>query len=129
ESGDPEQADIFYELRNGEMKVAYPVFVDGSSISPSGYLEDVNRGEELAKLMVASENLPKTMVHRTWAHVLGYGFTKPGDDMGPHNPPTHPELLEYLGQQFRESSFNIKDLIKWITLSEAYSLSSKITAG
>ncbi len=129
ESGDPEQAEIFYELRNGEMKVAYPVFVDGSSISPSGYLEDVNRREELAKLMVASEYLPKTMVNRTWAHFLGYGFTKPVDDMGPHNPPTHPELLEYLGQQFRESSFNIKDLIKWITLSEAYSLSSKITAG
>lgn len=129
ESGDAEQAEIFYELRNGEMKVAYPVFVDGSSISPSGYLEDVNRREELARLMVASEYMPKSMVNRTWAHFLGYGFTKPIDDMGPHNPATHPELLDYLGVQFRENSFNVKELIKWVTLSEAYSLSSKISAG
>jgi hypothetical protein len=128
-SGDAEKAEIFYELRNGEMKVAYPVFVDGTAISASGYLEDVNRREELAKLMVSSEFMPKAMVNRTWAHFLGYGFTKPIDDLGPHNPPTHPELLDYLGQQFRENSFNIKDLVKWIALSEAYGLSSKISAG
>jgi hypothetical protein len=129
ESGDPENAEIFYELRNGVMQVAYPVFVDGAAISPSGYLEDVNRREELAKLIVASEYMPKSMVNRMWAHFLGYGFTKPIDDMGPHNPPSHPELLDYLGAQFRESSFNIKDLLKWIALSEAYSLSSKVTSG
>jgi hypothetical protein len=128
ESGDPENAEIFYELRNGVMQVAYPVFVDGAAISPSGYLEDVNRREELAKLIVASEYMPKSMVNRMWAHFLGYGFTKPIDDMGPHNPPSHPELLDYLGAQFRESSFNIKDLLKWIALSEAYSLSSKVTS-
>jgi hypothetical protein len=128
-SGDAEKAEIFYELRNGEMKVAYPVFVDGTPISPSGYLEDVNRREELAKLIVNSYEMPKALVNRTWAHFLGYGFTKPVDDLGPHNPPTHPELLDYLGQQLRENSFNIKDLIKWIALSEPYSLSSKITAG
>jgi hypothetical protein len=128
-SGDAEKAEIFYELRNGELKVAYPVFVDGASISPSGYLDDVNRREELAKLMVNSDYMPKAMVNRTWAHFLGYGFTKPIDDLGPHNPPTHPELLDYLAGQFRESSFNIKDLVKWIALSEAYGLSSKITSG
>jgi hypothetical protein len=128
-SGSPENAEIFYELRNGEMKVAYPVFVDGTSIPTSGYVEDVNRRGELAKLIVASEFMPKTMVNRIWAHFLGYGFTKPIDDLGPHNAPTHPELLDYLGQQFRESSFNIKDLIKWVALSEPYSLSSKISSG
>jgi hypothetical protein len=128
-SGNPENAEIFYELRNGEMKVAYPVFVDGKSIPTSGYIEDVNRREELAKLIVESEYMPKMMVNRIWAHFLGYGFTKPIDDLGPHNTPTHPELLDYLGQQFRESSFNIKDLIKWVALSEPYSLSSKITSG
>ena len=37
ESNDPKEADLFYELRNGIMKVAFPVFVDGTSISKSGY--------------------------------------------------------------------------------------------
>src|SRR4029079_3484199 len=40
---------------------------------------------------------------------------------------SHPVLLDYLAEQFRSDSCNLKDLIRWITLSEAYSLSSKIT--
>ena len=40
---DPDKADIYYELRNGITKVAYPVFVDGQTIDPSGYVEDVIR--------------------------------------------------------------------------------------
>jgi len=49
--------------------------------------------------------------------------------MGPHNTPTHPELLDYLGKEVRKNSFDLKELIKWVALSEAYSLSSKITGG
>ncbi len=129
ESGDPDRAEIFYELRNGEMKVAYPVFVDGTEVAPSGFVQEVNRRDELAKLIVNSEYMPKAMVNRVWAHFLGYGFTKPVDDLGPHNAPSHPELLDYLGVQFRENSFNIKELMKWVALSEPYSLSSKFSAG
>ncbi len=33
ETGDPNKADLFYELRNGQMRVAYPVFVDGTSLA------------------------------------------------------------------------------------------------
>ena len=33
ETGDPNKADLYYELRNGQMKVAYPVFVDGTSLA------------------------------------------------------------------------------------------------
>ena len=70
--------------------------------------------------------MDKAIANRMWAHFLGYGFTKPVDDMGPHNPPTASELLDYLGKKFRKNSFNLKELIRWITLSEAYSLSSKV---
>ena len=91
----------------------------------SGMVGEVGRREELGKLIVDSEMLEKTMVNRMWAHFLGYGFTKPIDDLGPHNPPSHPELLEALAAEFRKSSFNIKDLIRWIALSEPYALSSR----
>lgn len=129
EGGDPSEAEIYYELRNGLVKVAYPVFVDGTAINPSGYLSDTNRRDELAKLIVASEFMDKAIVNRMWSHFLGYGFTKPIDDMGPHNPPTHPVLLDYLGKQLRENSFDLKELMRWIVLSEPYSLSSKILPG
>lgn len=121
----PDKADIYYELRNGITKVAYPVFVDGQTINPSGYVEDVVRRNELGKLMMESRYLDKMLANRMWAHFMGYGFTKPIDDMGPHNPATHPELLDYLGQQIRKKNFDLKQLISWIALSESYALSSR----
>ena len=129
ESGDPSEADVFYDLRNQEKKVAYPVFVDGTEISKSGYLDDSNRREQLAKLIANSDYLGKTISNRMWSHFLGYGFTKPIDDLGPHNPPTHPQLLDFLGEEFAKASYDLKELMKWIVLSEAYSLSAEITSG
>jgi hypothetical protein len=135
--GSPEEAEIFYERRNGLMKVAFPVFVDGTEISRSGYLPGkmddgteygVHRRQELAKLMRASPLLPLTIVNRMWGQFLGYGFTKPVDDLGDHNPPSHPELLDGLAQRFREQSFDLKELVRWIVLSRPYSQSSRYTS-
>ncbi|MEM9827872.1 MAG: DUF1549 domain-containing protein [Planctomycetota bacterium] len=126
EAGDPDDALIFYEKRNGRMEVAYPVFTDGTSIDISGYVSDVNRREKLGKLMLESEYLDKMIVNRMWGQLLGYGFTRPIDDLGPHNVATHPELLDQLGKQFRLSSYNLKELLFWITLSRPYQLAAQL---
>jgi hypothetical protein len=139
EGGDFVKAEIYYELRNGKMKVAYPVFVDGQSLAAKyaakgedfgdrGWLEDVNRREELAQMVVASREFDRAMVNRLWAHFLGYGFVKPLDDMRPDNPPSHPELVDALGADFRDAGFDLKKLMRWIVLSEPYSLSSRMTS-
>lgn len=138
EGGDPSKAELYYELRNGKLKVAYPVFINGNSLAEkyidkgedfgdSGYLEDINRREELATLILESEEFPRAAVNRMWSHFFGYGFTTPVYDMGPHNPPTHPELLDYLATRFRDSSFDLRQLMRWMVLSEPYSLSSRMT--
>jgi hypothetical protein len=138
EGGNPEEAELYYELRNGLMKVAYPVFIDGTEISKSGYLpgkmEDgtsygANRRKELAQLIKGSPYFPKAIVNRMWGHFFGYGFTKPIDDLGEHNPPSHPELLDGLAERFREQSFDLKELARWLVLSKPYALSSRTTAG
>ena len=138
EGGDPAEAELYYELRNGLMKVAYPVFIDGTEISKSGYLpgtmEDgtlygAHRRRELAKLIKGSPYFPKAIVNRIWGQFLGYGFTKPVDDFGDHNPPSHPALLDGLAERFREQSFDLKELTRWIVLSRPYSLSSRATQG
>ncbi len=137
EGANPEEAELYYELRNGLMKVAYPVFVDGTEISKSGYLPGkmpdgtpygAHRRRELAKLIRSSPYFAKAIVNRIWGHFLGYGFTKPVDDLGDHNPPSHPELLDGLAERFREQSFDLKELARWIVLSKPYSLSSRTTA-
>lgn len=120
----PNEAELYYELRNGLLAVAYPVFVDGHEIPRSGYVKVVNRRERLADLMIESPYFSQAIVNRTWAHFLGYGFTTPVDDLGPHNIPSHPELLDYLSHEFRSSGFDLRTLMAWITLSRPYQLSS-----
>lgn len=120
-----DEAEIYYELRNGLVAVAYPVFVDGTEISKSGYVKQSNRRAELADLVVKSPYFSKSIVNRMWAHFLGYGFTSPADDLGPHNVPTHPALLDYLGQEFQSNEHDLRQLISWIVLSKPYGLSSR----
>ena len=119
------EAEIFYEKRNGLVSVAYPVFVDGTEIERSGYVKVVNRRKEFAKLMTESPYFSKAMVNRTWAHFLGYGFTSPADDLGPHNSPSNPALLEFLALEFTNTEFDFRQLVLWITLSKPYQLSSR----
>ncbi|HEX3998387.1 MAG TPA: DUF1549 domain-containing protein [Pirellulales bacterium] len=131
EGSDPQNAELYYEQRNGIMRVAYPVFVDGTEISRSGYVKDINRRDELAKMIVASPYMSREIVNRMWGHFMGYGFTKPVDDMGPHNPPSNPELLDRLAadfgvHQYANDGYDLKQLMRWIVLSEPYSLSSRI---
>jgi hypothetical protein len=123
----PEDAELYYELRNGLLKAAYPVFVDGVALeNRSGFVSDIRRRDELAKMIVQSPYLQTAIVNRMWGHFLGYGFTKPVDDMGPHNSPSHPELLNELAQEFAGQGYDLKKLMRWIVLSRPYALSSRV---
>lgn len=119
----PAKGATFYETRNGLMQPAYPKYA-GVKVSDG---PGVKRRQELARLITSGKNdqLARAMVNRMWAHFFGYGFTRPIDDMGYHNSPTHPELLNQLASQFIDSEYDIKKLIQWICLSDAYRLSSR----
>src|SRR5690606_9453060 len=90
----------------------------------------VDRREELARLMTSGEQplIAPAIVNRMWGHFFGYGFTRPVDDMGPHNPPTHPVLLERLAAEFVAHGYDLKQLIRWICLSRPYQLTSRFGA-
>ncbi len=124
-----DQAEVYYELRNGLLKVAYPTFLDGRRIDPAGRIEQVHRRRELARLVVSSPLFGQAAVNRLWAAFLGYGFTRPVDDLGPHNPPSHPELLDKLGRAFAAAGYDLRRLMSWIVLSRPYGLSSRVPRG
>ncbi|MFO0956208.1 MAG: DUF1549 and DUF1553 domain-containing protein [Isosphaeraceae bacterium] len=115
-----------FERRNGELRIAYPAYLDGRKISPS---PDVVRRDELGKFITAEDNIefPQAFVNRMWFHFMGRGIVHPVDDFGPHNPPSHPELLERLGADFAAYGYDVKALIRWITSSQAYHLTSVAT--
>ena len=125
-SDEPSDRYSSYERRDARLGIAFPTFLDGRKISQG---KDVNRREALGKFITESSNdsFAKAYVNRMWGHFFGRGFVQPVDDFGTHNPPSHPELLDKLAQQFKESGYDTKALIRWIMNSEAYNLSSTST--
>ena len=115
---------VFFEKRSGIMEAITRQFVDGTLVV--GESNDSPR-KQLAKLVIdpSKPYLGRAAVNRMWAHFLGSGFTRPIDDMGPHNPPSHPELVDYLSQEFQAAGYDQKRLIRWIAASDAYNLTSR----
>jgi hypothetical protein len=67
----------------------------------------------------------RTAVNRLWAHLFGVGLIDPPDEMGEPGQPSHPELLDELVKQFVERGLDVRFLIRAITLSKTYQLSSR----
>ncbi len=82
--------------------------------------------ESLARWMTHADNpfFARTMVNRLWAHFLGRGIVHPIDDARSTNPPSNPELLDALANDFIASGYDVKHLIRTITNSYAYRLDS-----
>ncbi|WP_417394103.1 DUF1549 and DUF1553 domain-containing protein [Gimesia chilikensis] len=80
----------------------------------------------LAKWMTSPENpfFARTMVNRMWGHFFGRGIIHPIDDARSTNPPTNPVLLDELAYDFAANGYDVKQLIREITNSYAYRLSS-----
>jgi len=127
--GVTKEGEVYYQQPSGQLKSALPQFIDGKPIESSGLLAEVNRREELAKLIVRSDNLPRALVNRLWSHFFGYGFTKPIDDMGKTNAATHPELLDRLSKEFVARNYDLKAAIRWIVLSDPFGRSSVVPVG
>ena len=66
----------------------------------------------------------RALVNRYWAHFFNRGIVEPLDDIRLTNPPSNPELLDALADDFVKSKFDLKHLIRTICLSRVYGLSS-----
>ena len=82
---------------------------------------------QLADWMANPKNpfFAKALVNRYWKHFFKRGLIEPEDDIRDTNPPTNPELLDALEKHFVESEFDLKELVRVITRSSTYQLSSK----
>jgi len=84
---------------------------------------------ELAEAIVAKDNplTSRVMANRIWMHLFDQGLVStPGDFGLRSDPPTHPELLDWLSASLIESDWSIKSLIRQIVLSRTYRQSSEI---
>src|SRR5262245_9780116 len=83
-----------------------------------------------ARWLVSPENplTARVAVNRAWAAFFGRGIVRTTEDFGYQGePPTHPELLDWLAVQFVRDGWSMKRLHKRIVMSATYRQSSKVT--
>ncbi len=87
--------------------------------------ESASRREELAAWMTSPSNpyFARSYVNRLWGYLLGVGIIEPLDDIRAGNPPTNPELLDYLTEEFIKSGFDARHVMRLICKSRTYGLS------
>lgn len=115
------------EARNGGKKVAAGV-LDGAKLTAD---PTQSHRPPFAEWLTAKENrlFARAAVNRFWAHFFGRGFVNPLNDFGDHNAPSHPALLDELADEFVASGFDVRHLVRCVTLSDAYQRTSRVAPG
>jgi len=106
-----------------EVRRSLPGILNGGKTVPvlngSGRLQ-------LAEAIAAHPLAARVLVNRIWMHHFGRGIVDSPSNFGQiSEPPTHPELLDYLAGRFRESGWSIKSMHREIMLSATYQLSTR----
>ena len=89
-----------------------------------------NRREQLAKLVLGGNNrfFARNMANRLWALVMGRGLVEPLDLHHSDNPPSHPELLNLLSEQFVAMKFDVRGFLRELVLTRTFARGSSLPA-
>jgi len=83
---------------------------------------------ELSEWLTNPQNplTARVAVNRVWQHLFTVGIVNTADNFGVNGDrPSHPELLDYLAQQFIRDGWSVKSLVRNLALSHAYRLGSE----
>jgi hypothetical protein len=127
----PAMMSAFSENRNAR-SIRIP---DSDEVVPAVFLtgasprwDDTSRGsrEVLADWVTDPKNpwFSRMAVNRMWAQFFGQGLVHPIDDFSESNPPSQPAVLDLLADQFEAHDFDLKFLVRTITATSVYQLSS-----
>ncbi len=108
-------------LSRGE--TVQPKFLSVLSGDKAPVFQDGKRRLGLARSIISDGNplTARVLVNWAWQNHFGTGLVRTPDDFGTRGQvPTHPELLDYLADQFRKNGWSMKWLHKQIILSQAY---------
>jgi hypothetical protein len=84
----------------------------------------------LAQWLVDRDNplTARVAINRWWAELFGNGIVATLEDFGTQSePPSHPDLLDWLAVEFMESGWDMKHLLRVMVSSQAYRQSSRVT--
>ena len=156
--GEREYGLVSYLTPKGEQRQAKLMFLSGRLVDEPQSAEPDNKAkkaeqEDLKKLAAQKQPPPKpafsrravlvqtalepaerhflarSIVNRLWSRFFGYGLVMPIDQMHSGNPPSHPELLEWLARDTVDHGFDLPRLMRGLVLSKTYSRSSRWDRG
>ena len=120
----PRMSTIFkrgeYTQPGDAVTAGTPAIIDAKASGPANRIA-------LAKWLVSRDNplTARVTVNRWWAEIFGRGIVSTVEDFGiKGEPPTHPELLDWLAVEFMEHGWSMKHVLKEIVMSAAYRQSS-----
>jgi hypothetical protein len=135
-------AKVFQGMADLDRGYDFPVLIGGDAarpgnpaprgflrlIDPRGSVEAFGSGRlEVAALIARSANplTARVMVNRIWEHLFGRGIVATADNFGVYgDPPSHPELLDYLAARFVREGWSIKKQVREIVLSRTFQQAS-----
>ena len=121
--------EIFFTAENGSLKQP----LTGEVLAPKPLFGEppvADSGEDpreaLARWITSADNpyFPRVIANRVWSDIMGRGLVEPVDDLRATNPATNAALLDALARLFVEQKYDLKNLIRTITSSYVYGLSS-----
>ena len=138
-------APVTYLLKRGQFETPGPEVQPGflsvlcdserDAVVPPAAEDGPDSGRRLAFAHWLTQNdsraaglVARVMVNRIWQHLFGQGLVHTPENFGAQGePPTHPELLEWLAADFMHNAhWHIKPLIREIMLSAAYQQASTV---
>ena len=127
----PDHHRVTHILRKGNFLDPGDVVGPGVPRSLHPFADGVPKNRlGLARWLVDPQNplTARVAVNRYWAQIFGVGLVETEEDFGTQGePPSHPELLEWLALQYKESGWNTKALLRLIVTSATYRQSSRTT--
>jgi len=112
------------EVQNPITRKSQPPIAFGTKAGP--FAPDDDRRKAFADWLVNPSNkwFAPSIANRVWFHLMGKGIVDPVDDFRDTNPPSNPELLKALADDFAKSGYRLKSLVKLILNSQTYQLAS-----
>ena len=127
----PASTEVMRELSEPRMSAIFKrgVFTDpGDPVKPGtpAIIDAQGKGSNrlaLAKWLVSKDNplTARVVTNRWWMELFGQGIVTTIEDFGiKGDPPTHPELLDWLAVEFMEHGWSMKNVLKQIVMSATY---------
>ncbi|MFO0819819.1 MAG: DUF1549 domain-containing protein [Pirellulales bacterium] len=155
--GERDYGALSYKTKEGENRDASLMFLDGRKVAEPASVEPNEEQKKAEKKLLEelkkdkkappvptfsrraqlvetalqageSRFFARSLVNQVWARFLGRGLVAPVDQMHSANPPSHPELLDWLANDFIQSGYDIRRLVRGIVLSRAYARDSVWTS-